>query len=162
MKYEKTMSRCKGLPSRPKRTKYSHQFIEHLPDNLDDGVLYISVRYATAAHRCFCGCGHEVVTPLHPTKWKLTFDGVTTSLHPSVGSWSLACKSHYWLQDGRIDWADMFTDEQIKAAQSRDLRDQVNYFAPPAIAPVTTAAEKPKKKSVSLVEKLLGWMGVKW
>src|SRR5579862_6384361 len=97
-----TTSRPKAARGRATRKTYSHKFVEHLPDQLEEGVLYISIRYATAAHNCYCGCGREVVTPLHPTKWRLAFDGVSTSLSPSVGSWSLDCKSHYWLENGRV------------------------------------------------------------
>jgi hypothetical protein len=61
------------------------------------GVLYVSPGYATVTHLCCCGCGAEVVTPLSPTDWKLTFDGVAISLSPSVGNWSLPCRSHYFI-----------------------------------------------------------------
>lgn len=154
----------------PKRAAYTHQFVEHLPDKLEEGVLYVSVRYATSAHRCFCGCGREVVTPLHPTKWRLTFDGAAVSLHPSVGSWALPCKSHYWLQNGGIDWAEALTDREIRAVQGRDLRDQARYYAPPpTAAPPTTAAppsgqtataDAPKPRS--LLSKIFGRQERKW
>jgi Family of unknown function (DUF6527) len=55
--------------------RLAHEFVDHIPDVLDPGVLYVSMKYATAAHRCCCGCGLEVVTPFTPTDWKLTFDG---------------------------------------------------------------------------------------
>jgi len=44
-----------------------HEFVEHIPQKLVDEVIYISVTFATVAHKCCCGCGHEVVTPLAPT-----------------------------------------------------------------------------------------------
>ena len=69
-------------------TILKHQFVTNMPDRLDPGVLYISIEYATAAHLCCCGCGVEVVTPLTPTDWKMTFDGETISLWPSVGNWN--------------------------------------------------------------------------
>ncbi|HEX7962665.1 MAG TPA: DUF6527 family protein [Terriglobales bacterium] len=52
-----------------------HQFVEFIPEVLDGGVPYISVKYATAVHKCCCGCSREVVTPLSPTFWHMTFDG---------------------------------------------------------------------------------------
>jgi Family of unknown function (DUF6527) len=78
-----------------KHQTYSFQFVEFMPKLLDDGVLYVSMTYATASHRCFCGCGMKVVTPLSPTDWRLTFDGDSLSLHPSIGNWSYPCRSHY-------------------------------------------------------------------
>jgi hypothetical protein len=32
-----------------------HRFVQYIPERLDSGVLYISMEYATAAHRCCCG-----------------------------------------------------------------------------------------------------------
>ena len=43
-----------------------HEFVEFIPDKLEDGIVYVSIRYATVAHKCCCGCGTEVVTPLAP------------------------------------------------------------------------------------------------
>ena len=51
-----------------------HEFVEFIPDKLVDGVIYVSIPYATVAHKCCCGCGMEVVTPLSPTDWELIFD----------------------------------------------------------------------------------------
>lgn len=44
-----------------------HKFVEFIPADLEEGIVYISVEYATAAHKCACGCGSEVNTPLTPT-----------------------------------------------------------------------------------------------
>ncbi len=54
-----------------KRQMLKHKFVEYIPDVLEDGMVYISVEYATVTHKCCCGCGREVVTPLSPTDWKL-------------------------------------------------------------------------------------------
>ena len=77
------------------RQKLRNQFVAHIPDELQEGVLYNSMEYGTLAHRCCCGCGEEVDTPLSPSGWQITFDGEAVSLWPSVGSWSLPCRSHY-------------------------------------------------------------------
>ena len=66
----------------PKRSTYKHRFVDSFPDKLEDGVLYVCVQYATSAHNCICGCGREVVTPIHSTKWQMTFDGANVSLYP--------------------------------------------------------------------------------
>ena len=76
-------------------THLQHRFVPHIPEKLEPKVLYISMEYATAAHSCCCGCGEEVVTPLTPTDWRMTFDGETISLSPSIGNWNLRCRSHY-------------------------------------------------------------------
>jgi hypothetical protein len=79
-----------------------HEFVEQIPERLNDGVLYVSMSFGTVVHKCACGCGSEVVTPLSPTDWKLTFDGESISLHPSIGNWSFACRSHYWITNGQV------------------------------------------------------------
>jgi hypothetical protein len=79
-----------------------HKFVEFIPENLDEGILYITLEYATALHKCACGCGNEVVTPLSPKDWKLIFDGKTVSLYPSIGNWRFPCSSHYWIENNRI------------------------------------------------------------
>jgi len=97
-----------------------HAFVEFLPESLQEGTLYVSILYATAAHKCFCGCGNDVITPLSPTAWKLGFDGRTVSLHPSIGNWSFPCKSHYWVKGNKIEWARKWSNEEIEASRSLD------------------------------------------
>ena len=77
------------------------EFMEVIPDRLEPGALYISIRYTTALHLCCCGCGNDVVMLLHPVHWALEYDGETVSLHPSVGNWSLPCQSHYVIGETR-------------------------------------------------------------
>lgn len=57
------------------QTILTHEFVEYMPDELKDGTLYVSMPFATVAHKCCCGCGKEVVTPLSPTDWKLIYAG---------------------------------------------------------------------------------------
>src|ERR1700741_3214725 len=91
-----------------------HKFVELIPDKLEDGVLYISIEYCTATHKCVCGCGNEVVTPISPTDWQLTFDGETVSLSPSIGNWSLKCRSHYFIMKNKIRFARKWSDDEIE------------------------------------------------
>ena len=87
-----------------------HAFVKYVPDVLDDGILYVSIPFATATHKCFCGCGWEVTTPIAPNAWELTYNGQSISLNPSVGSRNLNCKSHYWIRENRVDWLLPFVD----------------------------------------------------
>ncbi len=121
-----------------------HRFVEFIPETLDDGVIYVSVTYATAAHKCCCGCGHEVVTPFSPTDWKLTFDGATISLDPSIGNWSFPCQSHYWIKRNRVRWAAQWSQTQIEAGRLQDAatkRRETNAIEAPAPLPDTSAPE---------------------
>ncbi|MCH0561160.1 DUF6527 family protein [Streptomyces sp. MUM 16J] len=96
-------------------TRITHVFVDCFPERLDQGMVYISIRYALVTHLCCCGCGYEVVTPLAPREWKLTFDGDTISLHPSIGNWSFPCKSHYWIRNNTVVWARQRAEKEISA-----------------------------------------------
>lgn len=105
-------------------TRLRHEFVEFIPKDVDEGVLYISIPYNTAVHKCACGCGGKITTPISPVRWRLTYDGEGVSLHPSVGNWSYPCQSHYWIKRNRIDWAPKWSREKIEAARSRDRADK--------------------------------------
>ena len=109
-------------------SRINHQFVDTIPTELEAGTLYISMAYSTAVHKCCCGCGSEVVTPLSPTDWKLVFDGDTISLDPSIGNWSLDCKSHYWIEESLIKWAPRWSKEEIERGRARDRLAKSQYF----------------------------------
>ena len=79
-------------------------FVIDVPESLEPSRIYVSLRHATAVHLCACGCGCEVVTPIDREGWTMSWNGTAVSLHPSVGSWSLPCSSHYLVRDGRVIW----------------------------------------------------------
>lgn len=105
-----------------------HQYVETIPETVQDGVLYISEEYSTAVHKCCCGCGQEVVTPLGPTDWRVTVQNGEVCVRPSIGNWSFPCQSHYWIDRGRIHWAEQWSKERIRAGRERDqLAKQAHY-----------------------------------
>jgi len=104
-----------------KANKLNHKFVASIPEQIDPGILYVSLDFATMMHLCACGCGREVVTPLSPNDWRMTYDGRSVSVYPSVGSWSLPCRSHYVIKNGNIRWAGDWTDEQIEKGRNADL-----------------------------------------
>ena len=106
-----------------------HEFVEFIPEELERGTLYISIRFKTGTHLCSCGCGNIVVTPLSPTDWKLTFDGKTVTLDPSIGNWSFPCRSHYWLRNNKVQWAGDWSQARIDANREYDRRAKDRYFS---------------------------------
>lgn len=93
---------------------FQHKFVEFIPKEIEEGILYISMEYCTASHKCPCGCGSRIVTPLTPINWTLTFDGDTVSLEPSIGNWSYPCQSHYWIKRNQVEWAPTWSKERIQ------------------------------------------------
>jgi hypothetical protein len=108
--------------------RFVHSFVDTIPEQLAPGTLYIALHYKTIAHLCFCGCGREVVTPLSPAQWRITFNGATVSLYPSVGNWNLPCRSHYILKDGKVLEADTWSDKQVAYGQVRDKREREAHY----------------------------------
>ena len=104
-----------------------HRFVELMPDTIEENVLYISVYYCTAIHKCVCGCGNEVVTPLSPTDWELTFDGRTISLSPSIGNWNFDCRSHYFIRKSKIVHARRWGDEGIMEERRNNDKNKKKY-----------------------------------
>jgi len=107
----------------------AHEFVKAIPNELEEQTLYVSMDYATVAHKCYCGCGREVVTPLSPTDWKLIYDGESISLSPSIGNWSFECQSHYWIEKNSVRWAGQWSKEQIEAGRAHDRRAKQRHYA---------------------------------
>ncbi len=105
------------------------QYVELMPKVLEGGVLYISQKYATAVHKCCCGCGEKVVTPLKPTEWSLSVTQGAVTLYPSIGNWSFGCRSHYWIRNNRVVWAGDMANVEIERNRRRDRTAKQEYFA---------------------------------
>lgn len=105
-----------------------HRFVEYIPEEILEGVIYISIEFATATHKCVCGCGNLVVTPLSPTDWELRFDGESVSLHPSIGNWSFECKSHYWIKNNKVIHARSWEDDEIEENRQNDQFQKKDWF----------------------------------
>lgn len=136
-----------------------HEFVEFVPEELEQGTIYISIRFATASHLCVCGCGNKVVTPIRPTDWKLIFDGKTISLEPSIGNWSFPCQSHYFIRNNCVRWSAKWSPEQIERGRVSDVHAKQRYFTAetdhvvPEVSRPATEPDKAKKR---------GWRKFKW
>jgi hypothetical protein len=139
----------------------AYELVEFIPEELKERTLYISHIYCTVVHKCCCGCGREVVTPLSPTGWQLTFDGKTFSLYPSIGSWSLPCQSHYFITKNKVIWVPKWTKKRIAKGRAQEARVKERYYAemqppvgapePPSTSPLTSA--EPKQSLWRKIEK---------
>lgn len=140
---------------------YTHELVGRFPDEPHHGVLYVSMEFASAMHRCMCGCGESVITPLTPTDWRMTYDGETMSLAPSVGNWSMACQSHYWLDRGRVRWSGRWTPEQVAAGRARDRLAKARAFGESPEPNYATLPELQQKRRerwlLTLLSRLSRW-----
>ena len=137
------------------RSSITPAFVDTIPDRLEEGILYICERYRIAAHKCGCGCGEEVITPLTPADWSVHKEGNAISLTPSIGNWSFACKSHYWIRRNQVIWAGDLSQRQIDQVRIRDKADKAAY-----IASINRQKEK-QENSTSLIAKL--WQAlIRW
>ncbi len=136
----------------------AHEFVKAIPNDLKERTLYVSVDYATVVHKCCCGCGREVVTPLTPTDWTLIYDGVSISLNPSMGNWSFGCRSHYWISKSTVRWARPWSSSRIAAGRAQDLRLKERYYRESETAFQQT--EKAVRKEA--VKKLWRWLSNFW
>lgn len=152
-----------------RHTHLEHRFVEYIPECLEAGVLYISIEYAIAVHCCCCGCGEEVVTPFTPIDWSLIFDGETVSLHPSIGNWSLSCRSHYFIRRGQVIEALTWSEEEIEDNRRKDRTAKESYYVKPtSINPIKTAPDvTPQEREINLnlrkwildfVQKMTSWL----
>ena len=98
--------------------------------------------FGTVVHRCACGCGEEVVTPLGPGEWRLTYDGRTVSLAPSIGNWSFACRSHYWIDEGNVRWARGFSAVEVDLVRTKARTRREGYYG--TESPETLGQERGK------------------
>jgi len=107
----------------------THEFVEYIPNDLKDRTIYVSMAFAIVVHKCCCGCGNEVITPLSPTDWKLIFDGQSISLEPSIGNWNFPCRSHYWIKCNRSKWMPRWSLKDINAGRTSDAFMKKRYFS---------------------------------
>ncbi len=106
----------------------THKFVEYIPEQIEEGIIYVSLEYGTVVHKCCCGCGKKVFTPLSPTDWKLIFDGESISLYPSIGSWNLECKSHYWIRNNMIEWSTQWSEKEIKTGRHQEALETKKHY----------------------------------
>lgn len=109
-------------------TSYTPEFVEFIPENIKKGVLYISMQYATATHKCASGCGEKIVTPLSPTDWTLTFNGESVSLSPSIGNWGHPCRAHYLIKNNQVIWSNQMNNTDVRRMREYQAEDKQKYY----------------------------------
>lgn len=71
------------------------KYVEFVPNDLEQNVLYISKEFETIVHLCLCGCGNLSVTPINERGWKLIESNNKVSLTPSILNTACPNRYHY-------------------------------------------------------------------
>jgi len=100
-----------------------------------------------------------VITPLSPVQWRLTDGPDGPSLRPSIGNWSLPCRSHYWISRGRVKWAGDLSDDKIREGRVANALLREVYFdainAPPDLA---YDAMSPPTRKQGWIARVITWV----
>ena len=146
-------------------TTLQHRFVKFIPRDLEEGVIYVSKEYSTASHRCCCGCGKEVVTPLSQTDWQVSVDRGRVSIYPSIGNWNFPCRSHYWIRNATVIWAEEWSQEEIDAGRYFDSISKERFYKSEATdhadgtsSDTEKTAPEPPDIPTSLWLKLRNWL----
>lgn len=107
--------------------KLRPEFVEFIPLELEEGVLYISMKYATTVHLCACGCKQKVVTPISPHTWSISYNGEGVTLSPSIGNYEQECMSHYFIRNNRIIWCPNYWNK-VDIPKKRKKRKKYNWL----------------------------------
>jgi hypothetical protein len=76
-----------------------------MPEKKEDGVLYISMAFNLAIHKCACGCGIETVMPFKgPHSWNFTNNEGKITFSPSILNPFPLCNSHYYIEENKVRW----------------------------------------------------------
>lgn len=125
--------------------------VEFLPSDLEQGILYVSKKYAVAGHLCPCGCGSKIITPLGRNEWRYTEKKNLPTLYPSIGNWQLPCRSHYWITNGVVEWSYNWSQEKIDAGAKFEEKKRNEYYE---------RLEK-KQKITSFLTSIRNWFNIK-
>ena len=139
-------------------TELKHEFVESLPEKMEEGKIYLSIKFRTAGHKCCCGCGTEIVTPIRPNKWTLTFDGETVSLNPSIGNWQLKCRSHYVITENRVHWDGEWWSNEGAASQAAEIKPRRKDEQKSGAREHLDPPKKSGKKTKTIGEWLKSWL----
>lgn len=112
--------------------EFELQVVHRVPEDLCPGVLYVCFDCNVIAHLCACGCKEKVILPIDPDFWSVRYDGETVSLAPSIGNFQFPCKSHYWIKENKVIWADacvlLSRDKKTRKRKKKSWKDRLRMF----------------------------------
>lgn len=132
------------------------ELVVHFPEALEEGILYISDEFSIVGHKCCCGCGEEVITPINSAQWKVEKNGGKYSLYPSIGNWKFSCQSHYWIFNNQVYDAGFMKKREIEFVKRRDRQDKNRH-----IHKLNKQLEESAHKKGSVWDSITQWLK-KW
>ncbi len=102
--------------------EFELQVVRRVPENLQEGILYVCFECDVVVHLCACGCGEKVVLQIDPNFWRVLYDGETVSLYPSIGNYQYSCRSHYWIEQNRVKWVHDLPEKTIRQTKRKKKR----------------------------------------
>jgi hypothetical protein len=106
--------------------KYVYQAVDRLPKDLRKGIVYHSEEFEVGAFICACGCGHRV-SLLIPDSHQVTAEAGLATVRPSISVCDAACRSHYIISAGEVEWMPAFSESMAAAT----MRSQIVRHAAP-------------------------------
>ena len=98
-----------------KINKFKVEFVDKIPLNLKNGILYVCLNCNVIVHRCACWCGQKTVTPIDKKYgWVIKYDGQAITLRPSIGNFNIPCKSHYYITNNKVEWLEKYQQKNNK------------------------------------------------
>jgi hypothetical protein len=107
---------------------FEYKQVERIPQHLDPGVIYHSEDFELASLLCACGCGHKIVL-LVPDSHQVYGENGMATVHPSIGVFDGACKSHYVIRRGHVQWLPAFSGAQADVIMQRQIARHVAHDA---------------------------------
>lgn len=94
------------------------------PEEMEPGKIYIGLQWGWSGHLCPCGCGKPVNISHQREGRTLLVEANRVTLWPSIGLPNHACRSHYFIVNNKVVWAEPLEEQHTTAmpAASSPLR----------------------------------------
>ena len=97
---------------------------ERLPSQVGPFEFHYSRRFEMAALACACGCGHRVMLNLLDQHQLVIEEGLPT-VTPSILVSDAPCLSHFFINRGRVEWAQQWSKKTVDRVMQSQLRRHI-------------------------------------
>lgn len=111
--------------------RFRYRLVERIPKQMEEGIVYHTEEFELAGMLCACGCGHRI-TLIVPDSHRVWDDDGYATIQPSVGVFDAACKSHYVIRAGNVEWLRAFSGAQATKIMQRQIARHASQDVRPA------------------------------